>query len=341
MFQSCHWMWWLQHVFSGEVNASTTLCSWRLWRGDCVDDRSVVSGSGFVILVLPLKKLEWWSWMNHQWTMKRWKRWYDWYDVSDGLKCRPSRPVEGGVSTPQPRESNSWCCLPARLSTKRMCHVCLVNMRCVRCVRWDDVDTLKVGIGTATALVKNKADENHKIKKDTVYISIHQYTQYTVIKSHLWFALWSPGSPLALHFKLPVFVETYLKSCLAHFGTDWRQNSWIGICPLLESITRRRVPDQKERRAVPQRWDRSKTRLLQRRMRSAAIHGASIGFYKRAKTRFSRYSYRIDMHWCTVPMAVSVISSAMHFSGGLRSQSRGQLASFTVILVHPQLFKSF
>ena len=44
------------------------------------------------------------------------------------------------------------------------------------------------------------------------------------------------------------------------------------------------------------------------------------------------------MHWCTVPMAVSVISSAMHFSGGLRSQSRGQLASFTVILVHPQLF---
>ena len=98
--------------------------------------------------------------------------------------------------------------------------------------------------------------------------------------------MWSPGSPLALHFKLPVFVETYLKSCLAHFGTDWRQNSWIGICPLLESITRRRVPDQKERRAVPQRWDRSKTRLLQRRMRSAAIHGASIGFYRRAKTDF-------------------------------------------------------
>ena len=166
MFQSCHWMWWLQHVFSGEVNASTTLCSWRLWRGDCVDDRSVVSGSGFVILVLPLKKLEWWSWMNHQWTMKRWKRWYD---VSDGLKCRPSRPVEGGVSTPQPRESNSWCCLPACLSTKRICHVCLVDMSLVniRCVRWDqDVDTLKVGIGTATALVKNKADE---IKKDTVY----------------------------------------------------------------------------------------------------------------------------------------------------------------------------
>lgn len=84
MFQSCHWMWWLQHVFSGEANASTTLCSWRLWRGDCVDDRSVVSGSGFVIFVLSLNKLEWWSWMNHQWTMKQWKRWYD---VSDGLKC--------------------------------------------------------------------------------------------------------------------------------------------------------------------------------------------------------------------------------------------------------------